>query len=68
MKGLVHNLICEGQFNGGEIEPGTFHVHNTQSNNSGLVNVASNDDDMPDYDGKDNDQASDLDPENVSNL
>ena len=21
-------VICEGQFNGGEIEPGTFHVRN----------------------------------------
>lgn len=68
MEKSVHNIICEGQFNGGELEPGTFHVHKIQSHNSGLVNVASNDDNMPDYDGEDNDQAPHFDPENISNL
>ena len=25
------SVICEGQFNGGEIEPGTFHVQDSSN-------------------------------------
>ncbi|MBN2456390.1 MAG: hypothetical protein JXB29_07655 [Sedimentisphaerales bacterium] len=83
------SVICEGRFNGGEIEPGTFHggeiepgtfhggeiepgafyVHTIQKDyNSEERNVSIDNGEMPDYDGEDNDQVSDLDPENVSNL
>ena len=29
MKTLSQCLVCKGQFKGGEIEPGTFHVQNS---------------------------------------
>jgi hypothetical protein len=49
MKELVHNPVCKGQFNGGEIEPGTFHKSGHIS--SKIINGASNNE-MPDYDGE----------------
>ena len=61
------SVICEGQFNGADIEPGTFHTFIIQ-NNAGpdKDGVPGGTEEMPDLDDESKDQATALDPENVT--
>ena len=56
-------VICKGQFNGGDIEPGTFHTFISQ-NNSGpdKDGVPGGDEVMPDLDDENNGQETLLGP------
>jgi len=45
----MNRHVCQGQFNGGEIEPGTFHTRNIQSDSdSAEQNGSSDHESMPD--------------------
>lgn len=60
------SVVCEGQFNGGEIEPGTFHVHNSQKKSDSEKRNASNDSNsMPDSDGENAEQDVRPVPDNI---
>lgn len=54
------SVICEGQFNGGEIEPGVFHLQNIHySDCSQKENSSSGNKDKSDTEDKGKEQAKD---------
>ena len=66
MKKVVANsVVVKGDLNGGEIEPGTFHIYDTQNSPAAFGNEERNKEDANDHDVDDDGQG-DMDPEKIS--
>ena len=63
----MNTQVFQGQFNGAEIEPGTFHIRDTQNSNaSAEKNVSSNNGEMPDLEDENKEPDTVLGPEDVT--
>ena len=63
----MNTQVCYGQFNGGEIEPGTFHIRDTQNSNaSAEKSISSNNGEMPDLEDENKEPDVNPGPEDVA--